>query len=280
VLLVFSIFLTSNVTTFLYSTLETIDGDKGAERLRKGFGSLPRAVYTLFVSVTGGVSWQEISDLLFEIDWLNGVLFCFYIFFTVFGMLNIITGIFLDASMQAAQNDENEVITEQLHAADSTIKELRKLFIGMSDADEQVSYETFCNELSNPRLRAHLSALGIEPAEAEGLFKLLDLDNSGTVSVEEFLYGCMRMKGHAKALDMQTLLYENKRMLDMLDQQFQSQNRFAERTEADLRNLQLMTLQIGSRSGDPSPTNGDSSAMKSDQLTTIVDFDYYVSPPA
>merc|ERR1711972_113952 len=54
--------------------------------------------------------------------------------------------------------------------------------------------------------------LELETSEAEGLFHLLDVDESGEVGIEEFIMGCMRLKGTAKSIDLATLLYENKRV--------------------------------------------------------------------
>merc|ERR1712232_1335168 len=61
-------------------------------------------------------------------------------------------------------------------------------------------------------LVAQLHALGVHTDEANGLFELLDDDDSGEVDVDEFVSGILRLKGAAKAVDMATLLYENKKI--------------------------------------------------------------------
>merc|ERR1711924_547793 len=55
-------------------------------------------------------------------------------------------------------------------------------------------------------------SLGMESAEAEGLFQLLDMDCSGSISVDEFIHGLTRLKNGAKNVDFCTLMYENKRL--------------------------------------------------------------------
>merc|ERR1719335_349068 len=52
--------------------------------------------------------------------------------------------------------------------------------------------------------------------EAEQLFVLLDPHKSGEVSIDDFVKGCVRMKGGAKSVDIQTLLFQNKAMMDDL----------------------------------------------------------------
>merc|ERR1719240_1596619 len=66
--------------------------------------------------------------------------------------------------------------------------------------------------LNQEDFKQQLTSLGIHPTEAHGLFKLLDGDQSGVVSIEEFLSGCLRLKGTAKAVDMITLLFENAKL--------------------------------------------------------------------
>jgi len=132
-------------------------------------------------------------------------------------MLNIITGIFVETAIHSAQNDREEVIQEQIHYEESTLQKLKRFF---EDADKDKSGTLTAAEfealLKDRFVRAHLAALGVEVSEAEGIFKLLDIDASGSVSIEEFVFGCMRMKGGAKAIDLAALMYENKRIITKL----------------------------------------------------------------
>merc|ERR1711975_30386 len=56
---IFSIFLTQNVTAFLK---DAQGGTDEQVKLEAQFGSLPRAFYTLFKVISGGVSWEEVGD--------------------------------------------------------------------------------------------------------------------------------------------------------------------------------------------------------------------------
>jgi len=59
----------------------------------------------------------------------------------------------------------------------------------------------------------HLKALDLDLTKARGLFTLLDLTGDGTVAVDEFVSTLMRLQGAAKAVDLQTIIYENKRQM-------------------------------------------------------------------
>merc|ERR1712217_874441 len=94
----FGILLTQNVTSYLYA--DSADAiAKNSDQLHACFGSVYRAAYTLFKAITGGITWEEVGNPLFDVSWTNGLLFCFYIFFAIFAMLNIITAIFLESAI-------------------------------------------------------------------------------------------------------------------------------------------------------------------------------------
>jgi len=45
------------------------------------------------------------------------------------------------------------------------------------------------------------------------------------VSIDEFIQGCMRLKGNAKSMDMATMLYENKRNTMKFNQHIDSMDK-------------------------------------------------------
>merc|ERR1712176_1300937 len=91
--------------------------------------------------------------------------------------------------------------------------QMRILFL-RTDADHSgmVSWDEFWNKLRDPDMLRCFKLLDIDPSEAGGLFTLLDTDCSGEIDAEEFVMGCLRLQGTAKAIDLATLMYFNKRM--------------------------------------------------------------------
>merc|ERR1712039_77747 len=81
-------------------------------------------------------------------------------------------------------------------------------------------------------MRSYFEFLDIDAAEAQGLFDLLDADLSGDVSIEEFVNGCLRLKGEATAVDVVTLIHEQKKSAMRL-------NAIKEATDAGLTGLTL-----------------------------------------
>merc|ERR1719217_509591 len=93
------------------------------------------------------------------------------------------------------------------------MQEIREIFEATdTDGSGKVSQAELDELLGDSDVVARFSALGVTVAEATGLIQLLDQDGSGEVEVEEFISGCLRITGGAKAVDMVTLLYENKKL--------------------------------------------------------------------
>jgi voltage-gated sodium channel len=211
IIYVFGIFLMQAVTQQLSE--KKLSDELGGQLLH-WFGSLSATFYSLFLAVTGGVSWIEISDPLIEAHWWNGLVLSFYIFFTVMAMMNIITGIFVETAMSSVSNDNDEVIQAEMVSENSAIKQLSKIFYE-ADHDQTglMTSQQFEELLANPRPRALMARMGLQIHEAQSMFSLLDPEFRGYISIEEFLVGCMRMRGGAKTVDLHTLMCKNTKLL-------------------------------------------------------------------
>jgi len=77
-----------------------------------------------------------------------------------------------------------------------------------ADADDSatLSSRELKVHLQHPRVKAYFAALDIDPSEADIIFTLLDVDKSGEISIDEFVNGTMKLKGHAKNLDIMSMM--------------------------------------------------------------------------
>merc|ERR1739841_36787 len=91
-------------------------------------------------------------------------------------------------------------------------KQLKRVFKEAdTDGSGTLSWREFEAHLKDERIVAYLSSLELDVSEAHGLFRLLDIDNTQDVGIEDFIMGCMRLKGNARSIDVCTLLYETRR---------------------------------------------------------------------
>merc|ERR1719197_1970528 len=63
-----------------------------------------------------------------------------------------------------------------------------------------------------PDLGKFFESLGLGNEEANALFALIDTDGDNVVDCEEFINGCLRLRGTAKAIDLVTLMQDNRRL--------------------------------------------------------------------
>eukprot|EP00913_Durusdinium_trenchii_P034475 g32254.t1 len=99
VMYVFGILFTDNAIGFI--TLQGVEtmhiaGSVEAD-LMKHFGSLHSSMHTLFRSVTGGVDWGNMAELLVHINWFWGYVLTGYIAFSYFTVLNVMTDAWISA---------------------------------------------------------------------------------------------------------------------------------------------------------------------------------------
>merc|ERR1712228_367234 len=59
---------------------------------------------------------------------------------------------------------------------------------------------------------SYFKSVDLSLSEAQSLFKLLDIEETGIIKKEQFVMGCLRIHGGAKAIDLITLMSEMRRM--------------------------------------------------------------------
>merc|ERR1712032_1667406 len=74
----------------------------------------------------------------------------------------------------------------------------------------------FKQVMEEPLLQAFFASLEIDASDALNLFQLLESDidhinhTEEGIEMEDFVMGCLRLKGHAKSCDMALLMKDNK----------------------------------------------------------------------
>merc|ERR1712216_206433 len=141
-------------------------------------------------------------------------LYNFYVSFVTLAVLNVITGVFCEAAMEGARND-HELMCQQHLQDRSCFTDAFYTAFGIDAKHDDVlnislAYDDFERVLSSPATRDYLAAMDLEVSDAWELFKLLDAKESQVIDVAEFVAGCLRLKGPARALDVAMLCYDQK----------------------------------------------------------------------
>jgi len=214
----FATFVVQGVTATLRWQDATADGGSTQQlelraQLLEFFGGVPAAAICLFMMVSGGLDWRDAMLPMKQVHHLYEYFFLFYVFFMVIGVLNVVVGAFVAATGEIANRDRDLIIKAEMAHLTTYLEKVRTFFSEADmDGSGKLSLDEFKSHLDNRRVCAYFHALGIDVSQGESVFHLLDNDDSHMLSLNEFLAGCMRLKGHAKSLDLNLLLHETRRL--------------------------------------------------------------------
>merc|ERR1719375_2751088 len=95
------------------------------------------------------------------------------------------------------------MIHYQLLARSQYTNRLRNLFSYLdSNCDGTVDFAEFVDHFEDESLQALLAGLNLETYDAPTLFRLMDRRESNGVTAEEFVEGCLRLKGVAQSIQV------------------------------------------------------------------------------
>jgi len=187
------------------------------------YGDLYRSMLSLWMAVSGGISWIELTEPLERTGnsmWI--MMFLVYIAFVYFFILNVVTGVCCQNAIEGAQQDLDLTIDAQLKEKEKHVHRLGLLFEEMNEGPdalgEGLTLDELHFQLSKPKVQSWFKALDVDAKQTWKLFKMIDSDNSGRVSLEEFVGGCLRLRGSATRVDVESLKWEIRRANDCVDQ--------------------------------------------------------------
>merc|ERR1719410_2320900 len=92
------------------------------------YGTLWTTMYTLLAAITGGIDWQEAVVPLDHISQLYRGLWSFYVVFVVIGVLNVLTGIFVERACELSGLDRDLVVQSEMKRNESFLVEMKRIF--------------------------------------------------------------------------------------------------------------------------------------------------------
>merc|ERR1712048_1041695 len=124
---------------------------------------------------------------------------------------NTITSLFLESTMAFAEHDTQQVIQDRLDRKDEYVKKLRDWFNNIDDCGlGSITYDQFAKHANDPSVHAFAEALDIELLDLEQFFSVLSDKGRRPVNLENFVIGCIKMKGSAKSMDLMDLIHFQK----------------------------------------------------------------------
>jgi len=217
VVYVFSIVFVQAAVSFLQSN--NFDGELAElrEAYIEWFGSIQLSMRTLLVAISGGTDWIQFCQMLELVSPFYSLMFILYTMLVFHGVLHVVASIFVDSAMNTSKQETTDLIFQEMNNKDSYMRLIQTVLQEADkDASGTVSWDEFQKYLNHHRMMKFFRAIELDVTEARGLYKLLDVDESDEVPIDEFVTGCFRLKGNAKSLDLASLMHENKKVMQVL----------------------------------------------------------------
>jgi voltage-gated sodium channel len=179
-------------------------------RLDNTYGSIKKAMISLYMCTTGGHDWAICYDPMALTGQVNQFLFLVFVAFTQIAVLNIILGIFVDNAMKRLMIEKEEAAYEHAIEEKKSEDALRVLCVNIdSDKDGRITER----ELQTAGVTSYLDLMGFQLHNVLEYFRVLSRSHGGrgtddSVDINMFVRGFMRLKGLASCFDMQVLRCE------------------------------------------------------------------------
>eukprot|EP00931_Biecheleriopsis_adriatica_P005881 TRINITY_DN107359_c0_g1_i1.p1 TRINITY_DN107359_c0_g1~~TRINITY_DN107359_c0_g1_i1.p1 ORF type:complete len:561 (+),score=89.48 TRINITY_DN107359_c0_g1_i1:32-1684(+) len=187
-------------------------------KLNEFWADLSTSMLSLFMAISGGISWYEVMRPLFQVGWLVVALFLSYVTFMIFCVLNVVTGVFCQVAIDSAATDKDTAIMMHMHNKELYLQSFKKVFKEIDhDGSDVITLDELEGKLQDESLALFFDSINVDTQDAWLLFTLIDEDQSGCIDMEEFLTGCLQLKGHAKAIHLASVMHDNRVIKQSID---------------------------------------------------------------
>lgn len=233
------VFFTQQINQYMVELDPSVAKNDKQIILNQYFGSLLRTILSLFQAMSGGIDWDSLADpLIREIHPALGFAFTAYIAFAILALLNVVTGVFVQTALQSARDEEDAFLTDQIISLFHMRANAE--LAGLGKSAQTLTSDEVEEVLANQgEAVKEWRAIDLKPEEAKYLFNLLDIERKGEVDFEEFLSGCLRLKGSAKSIDMLAVMQEFRSFVRKYNYQHKTLDERVERIRVSLESMDI-----------------------------------------
>merc|ERR1712136_573301 len=216
------------LVTFLFSVVflnaisqyvvDALPGNEYVDDMQTYFASLFMTMVTLFMAVAGGVDWWDVMRLLLEIHVVFGLIFMLFVIITVLAVLNVINAIFVNDAMESTRTDHDLRMQGELEETRLMLERLTDIFwkMEMESSDScsgEISDAAFVDQVEREEMKMQFALLGLHYTDGVNFFRLLDIGANKSLGIDQFVMGCLRLKGGALLIDTNIMLEDTKALV-------------------------------------------------------------------
>lgn len=187
----------------------------GAAEERQRFFDITMSMYTLFEVMTMEGWTDVVRPLISSRPWMV-FFFMFFIFVTVFFLLELVTGVVVDRMMAAQEDSKEKSVTAKEDEREAYVSELQSALLENNNGNDIVTKEHLMHVSGEPGVSEHLGKLDMDCSLPYKMATLLDKNNAGKVSID----GMRELfSGYAAPLDTPTMLTYQIHLAKRMDHQ-------------------------------------------------------------
>jgi len=208
---IFGLVFLQAVTGYLEESSATHIDEDSVNLIRTYWSSVLQATVSLYMAITGGCDWEQLAKPLKDAGGHYYFLFLFYISFAAIAVLNVLTGMFVDAAMKVSDNEDGSVLAEIMEKEREIFVNFERLFVrkGAPRRTGLIKWRQLHESRNTPEVKDFLKCLEITMDDAKKVYKMME--QNGSVKFEEFLIGCSKAKDDIKALDTVAMTCDHQR---------------------------------------------------------------------
>lgn len=217
VIFIFALLICQGLAGHLAESISSGQGldDSHTRQFAEYYSSVSQTMITLLQSTTAGLDWRDCYLPLKSTGTVLAATYVFFILMFTVSVWNIVTSVFVEKAMKIAKPDLEAIVMEQSIQDQRETRHLTELFAGRVLDDDDSAGSVGLEELralaGNTKFRAYLNARGIDIKNVEVFFKMLtSASGKDEVSIHVLANACVRMKGFATSIDLQSLSFEAK----------------------------------------------------------------------
>merc|ERR1712194_62895 len=178
------------------------------DTLRDEWSGLGFAVRALVYTITGGLSWGDLSRPFWRMSILHGGIYMLFVLVAIFGLLNILVAFFVTKTEDVRMWDRDGVLARALENRKDDIQFFEELFDEIVTTGSRTIDEAgFVNALKRPRIQAYFHMLNIHHSSPDVLFRMMDKNANSELDKQEFTKACLQFQGPASTSDVVDLLH-------------------------------------------------------------------------
>jgi len=194
----------------------TPDSKWGKEMVQNWIG-VQNAMFSLLMAMLGGKDCTELYDSFGPAAWVPKTAFIVFVCFTQISVVNTVTAVFIKCAFMKFEQDREFLVQQETQEEREYLLSVKEVFMELDkDGDGVVSLNELVQQLKTPEVAAAFTRLGVSPAAVQRVFYLMDEDHNDTITPKEFMRGFLRLRGHAKTLDLELLRQDVRLAVKML----------------------------------------------------------------